>query len=424
MKKQKPFSTLNNSFTVLWSIIFLSALIFGMAQAVLAQQPSVISLEVGEIKSKTPKKQVNPESVNILVNRPTIATARFDGNANRFRFEGLSAGVARITITGTYRQLIVGGVIQENAIRFRLLVDVTVLPGFRPDDTRKIEIQVSSGANRVYQIQNLMGQSFANASEENVNWRGVNLTGDNNGIATGELFDRNPIKLRVSGVATGKTTLTLQGERINRRVWQKVIRILEITVGAGTDADAELRRQLRRLQGAAQTDFEGETGLPEERLRELIQQFENFIASIERLVAEERRRPNSNIERIRRLNSIIDDGNKDLQRLRRELANMSNTIQQIDWNVTATEYRGRNNQRFTFRCGPNGPNKSVWGTGIYTDDSSICRAAVHQGFITIQSGGIVTIEIRPGLKSYAGSTQNGVTSKNWGSWSGSFVFIR
>ena len=78
MKKQTSYSTLtNNSYAIWQSIIFSFALAlglaFGAAQTTSAQQPSEISVEVGKIKSKSVKKQVNPNSVNIAVNRPAIA---------------------------------------------------------------------------------------------------------------------------------------------------------------------------------------------------------------------------------------------------------------------------------------------------------------------------------------------------------------
>jgi hypothetical protein len=62
---------------------------------------------------------------------------------------------------------------------------------------------------------------------------------------------------------------------------------------------------------------------------------------------------------------------------------------------------------------------AVWGTDIYTDDSSVCTAAVHAGAISAE-GGIVDITILEGQESYAGSEQNGVTSSEWGSWERSF----
>lgn len=64
---------------------------------------------------------------------------------------------------------------------------------------------------------------------------------------------------------------------------------------------------------------------------------------------------------------------------------------------------------------------TVWGIGVYTADSSICRAAVHAGVITA-AGGTVTIDSRPGRTSYEGRTRNGVTSKAYGKWPRSFAF--
>ena len=95
------------------------------------------------------------------------------------------------------------------------------------------------------------------------------------------------------------------------------------------------------------------------------------------------------------------------------------------WATQADSYRGKNGQRFTFVFPGNGTISSrVWGTDLYTDDSSIASAAVHAGLITPQNGGVVTIEIRAGAASYQASTRNGVVSQGYGGWTGSFVFVR
>jgi hypothetical protein len=94
------------------------------------------------------------------------------------------------------------------------------------------------------------------------------------------------------------------------------------------------------------------------------------------------------------------------------------------WDATAVNFRGRNYEHFIFTCEPNGHLSSVWGTDIYTDDSRVCSAAVHSGLISLASGGTVTIEMRPGQDSYAGTTRYGVTSSGYGSWTGSYVFVR
>jgi hypothetical protein len=93
------------------------------------------------------------------------------------------------------------------------------------------------------------------------------------------------------------------------------------------------------------------------------------------------------------------------------------------WSDTATEYRGRVGTRFVYTCPSYGIAGTVWGTDVYTDDSSVCTAAVHAGRITLAGGGSVTIEIRPGETAYTGSARNGITSNNWGSWVGSFVIV-
>ncbi len=62
---------------------------------------------------------------------------------------------------------------------------------------------------------------------------------------------------------------------------------------------------------------------------------------------------------------------------------------------------------------------SIWGSETYTNDSSICKAARHAGTIPV-SGGTVTVTTSPGLQSYQGSTRNGVTTKSYGPWKGSY----
>lgn len=66
---------------------------------------------------------------------------------------------------------------------------------------------------------------------------------------------------------------------------------------------------------------------------------------------------------------------------------------------------------------------TVWGTTIYTDDSKICRAALHAGIMRL-SGGVVTLTGLPGQSSYRGSDQSSVRSKPYGSWNGSYRFRR
>jgi hypothetical protein len=94
------------------------------------------------------------------------------------------------------------------------------------------------------------------------------------------------------------------------------------------------------------------------------------------------------------------------------------------WNATAAQYRTWVGAQYQFNCPRNGkPTRTVWGTNIYTDDSSVCLAAVHAGLITTQSGGKVTIEMRDGQASYRGSTRNKVKTNSYAAWGGSFVIV-
>jgi hypothetical protein len=98
------------------------------------------------------------------------------------------------------------------------------------------------------------------------------------------------------------------------------------------------------------------------------------------------------------------------------------------WLVEADHLRSQIDETATFSCPSGGPPDQTiryagWGTGIYTDDSRVCLAAVHAGIITIEAGGDVTILIRPGMNHYFGSAANGITTDPYADWYGSFEFV-
>jgi hypothetical protein len=94
-----------------------------------------------------------------------------------------------------------------------------------------------------------------------------------------------------------------------------------------------------------------------------------------------------------------------------------------DWGANALEHRGLNGSSFDYVCPPNGQFGLIWGSDVYTDDSSVCTAGVHKGVIARVTGGKVTIIIRPGLASYEGTTRNGVTSEPFEQWDGSYEVV-
>ena len=66
---------------------------------------------------------------------------------------------------------------------------------------------------------------------------------------------------------------------------------------------------------------------------------------------------------------------------------------------------------------------AVWGDQLYTDDSSICSAAIHAGVIG-PGGGEFEVVMAPGEQSYGASTRHGVASQKWGQWRGSYWLRR
>ena len=91
------------------------------------------------------------------------------------------------------------------------------------------------------------------------------------------------------------------------------------------------------------------------------------------------------------------------------------------WNMNPSNFRSAGASRLEYFCPTFGTPNTVWGSGTYTDDSSVCTAAVLEGKITLSGGGTVTIELRPGQASYKATSGNGIKSSSYGSWSGSFV---
>jgi hypothetical protein len=89
---------------------------------------------------------------------------------------------------------------------------------------------------------------------------------------------------------------------------------------------------------------------------------------------------------------------------------------------TMTDYRGDNGQVFKFRVIGNA-NGSVFGDGVYTDDTRIATAAVHAGVLRDGQEGVVAVEVLPGQDSYRAATRNGVTSADYGAWAGSYEFV-
>jgi hypothetical protein len=83
-------------------------------------------------------------------------------------------------------------------------------------------------------------------------------------------------------------------------------------------------------------------------------------------------------------------------------------------------YRSRVGESFLFSVTSNtaGP---LWGTDVYTTDSSPAKAAVHAGLLRAGETGVVRVTIVERLPNYRGTTRNGVTSSPWHDpWHGAY----
>ena len=77
---------------------------------------------------------------------------------------------------------------------------------------------------------------------------------------------------------------------------------------------------------------------------------------------------------------------------------------------------------FTCSCSAEAAGSgTVWGTDVYTDDSALCRAALHAGAIPA-AGGTVTVLRTEGRPLYVGTTRNGVRSNDYGAHRASIRF--
>jgi len=99
------------------------------------------------------------------------------------------------------------------------------------------------------------------------------------------------------------------------------------------------------------------------------------------------------------------------------------TVPDSNWSANASAYADRIGIHVGYHCPPDGTLGSLWGTGPFTGDSSVCTAATYAGRITVKDGGDVVIEVAAGLDRYDGGTRNGVTAGDWGSYTLSYTIL-
>jgi len=96
-----------------------------------------------------------------------------------------------------------------------------------------------------------------------------------------------------------------------------------------------------------------------------------------------------------------------------------------DGGTSAIAFRPQVGKIVTFVCSSNlNPDRKIWGTDVYMDESPICTAAVHAGVLTAGTSGQVTIVMGAGAQLFEGMKRNGVTSLSYGPWGSTYSFTK
>lgn len=74
---------------------------------------------------------------------------------------------------------------------------------------------------------------------------------------------------------------------------------------------------------------------------------------------------------------------------------------------------------------PGGQGTGIWGTDVYTLDSSLAAAAVHAGLLQPGQTGVVRVRIVASPPQFIGTTRNGMGSSGYGQFpAGAYEFVR
>jgi hypothetical protein len=89
--------------------------------------------------------------------------------------------------------------------------------------------------------------------------------------------------------------------------------------------------------------------------------------------------------------------------------------------VNLSDFSNQTGQVFQFEV-RGSTRGAIYGTDVYTTDSTLAMAAVHAGVLKDGQIGVVTVMILPGQGGYVGSQRNGVSSSSWSSYGSSYRF--
>ena len=98
------------------------------------------------------------------------------------------------------------------------------------------------------------------------------------------------------------------------------------------------------------------------------------------------------------------------------------TVIKLSSNANMTSYNSKTNEIYGVLVTASNSG-SLWGTEIYTSDSTVAKAVIHMGLAQAGETVLVKIQMLPGQSSYVGTTQNDITSSSYGSYSASYKVL-
>ncbi len=91
--------------------------------------------------------------------------------------------------------------------------------------------------------------------------------------------------------------------------------------------------------------------------------------------------------------------------------------------VNLVQYQNEIGKTYTFRVTGN-PGGSVWGTDVYTTDTTLATAAIHAGLLTPGQTASIKVSIVPSPQVFIGTTRNGITSAGYSQYPAAFRMSR
>jgi hypothetical protein len=104
------------------------------------------------------------------------------------------------------------------------------------------------------------------------------------------------------------------------------------------------------------------------------------------------------------------------------LTQSTSTCAETPWDGSLSGF-GTLGSTYTFLVTGTTTGSSIWGCDIYTDDSYLAKAAVHDGWVANGETKHISVTILAGQSSYSSCTWNGITSTSYAAWPRSYQII-